>query len=196
MIPLFAFSGLFADLAANIITSVSGPDYSLYPETFIMIGVLIIPLTVILLGFYANYVVDSIYQLEQDHLSYTKAFFTHVLFGMGMYFVDPQLRRKRLYPFIALLISTLVLSVIFYRVTFEIKIDLFSIKKMADGRVADALVFMLWSFLVLYALSFIDVMVTCYRRLQKYQARKRESLVRIPDQVQQRSQRVENQNKV
>ncbi len=115
---------------------------------------------------------------------------------MGMYFVDPQLRRKRLYPFIALLISTLVLSVIFYRVTFEIKIDLFSIKKMADGRVADALVFMLWSFLVLYALSFIDVMVTCYRRLQKYQARKRESLVRIPDQVQQRSQRVENQNKV
>jgi tetratricopeptide (TPR) repeat protein len=190
MTLLLASSGLFADLAVQEIMDVRGPDYYLHPETFILIGVLLIPLVAVLLGIYMNHVVDSTYQVERGHPSYAKAFWTHALFGLGMYYVDPRLRRKWLYPFIALLISMLVLSMILYRVTDAMTIGLFEIKKISEVPVRDALEFMLWSLLVLYAFSFVDVIATCYLRRKHYLGRKGERSIKMRDQFQQDSKRV------
>jgi tetratricopeptide (TPR) repeat protein len=183
MILLFATSGQFAELAVEKIMRERDPGYYLYPETFILIGFFLIPLVVALLSLYANFVVDNIYQVQRDRPSYAMAFWTNAIFGLGMYYVDPALRRKRLYPLVALLVSSLALSLIFYETTKAMIIGKFTIQKI--DTVVDMMEFMLWGFLALYVFSFIDVMVTCYLRRRNYQNRKGEWRIRMPDQVQQ-----------
>ena len=190
LILLLATSGLFADLAVQEIMMAYTPGYYLNPETFIMIGIFLIPLVGVLLSVYLNYVVDSTYQLERENPSYARAFLTHVFFGMGMYYVDPQLRRKWLYPFLALLISMLVLSMVLYKATDAMTIGIFEIEQMWEGRVSNAMEFMLWSLLLLYVFSFVDVMVTCYLHRKNYHSRKGEDWIRMSEQLQQGSRRV------
>ena len=168
MTVLFAASGLIADLAVQYYMKKYDPEYYLNAELFILIGVLLIPLVGVLLSFYTNHVVDSAYQVERGRPSYAKAFWTHAILGMGMFYVDDKSRRKWYYLFIALTVSLLVLSLIFYEATRQMKIGIFRIDKMWGGRVDNSLEFLLWSFLGLYGFSLVDVMVTCYLCRKRY----------------------------
>jgi tetratricopeptide (TPR) repeat protein len=168
MTVLFAASGLIANLATQYYMENYAPEYYLNAELFILIGVLLIPLVGVLLSFYTNHVVDSAYQVERGRPSYARAFWTHAILGMGMFYVDDKSRRKWYYLFIALTVSLLVLSLTFYEVTRHMKIGYFRIDTMLDGRVDNTLEFLLWSFLGLYAFSLVDVMVTCYLRRRSY----------------------------
>jgi tetratricopeptide (TPR) repeat protein len=165
---LFASSGVLADLVVERVMKKDPPPYHLHPETFIIIGLILIPLVGVLLSFYANHVMDSVYQVERGRPSYAKAFSTHAILGMGLFYVDPESRRKWLYPFTALLVSSLVLSIIFYEVTKAMTIGNFEIQRMWEGSVADILEVMVWPVLGLYAYSFVDVIITCYRRRKNY----------------------------
>src|SRR6185436_10992125 len=143
-------------------------ELHLYPETFIVVGVILTPLVGVLLSFYINNVIDIAYQVERGGLSYRLALWTHTVLGMGLFYVDREARRKWLYAFIALLISLLVLTQIFYETTSAITIGRFQLQKMAEGRVDAALEVALWIALGLHILSFVDVLGTCYVRRRNY----------------------------
>ena len=139
---------------------------------------------------------DSTYKAGGEHPSYAKAFWTHAIFGMGMYYVDPQLRRKWLYPLLVLLISTLILCMILYKLTWAMQIGFFEIKEMWKGQVSNALGSMLWPLLVLYAFSFVDVMVACYMRRKNYHSKKAQWWIKVTKEFSKTPSESEIGNKV
>ena len=175
---LFASSGLFADLVVDRVMKKDVSPYHLHPETFIVLGVIFIPLVGVLLSFYANHVMDSVYQVERGRPSFAKALSTHAILGMGLFYVDPASRRKWLYSLTTLLLAALVLSIIFYEVTKAMRIGNFELQRMSEGRVADILEVIVWPVLGLYAFSFIDVLITCYRRRKNYRGAKEVPAIR------------------
>jgi tetratricopeptide (TPR) repeat protein len=175
---LLGLSGLIADMAVQEYLKDYQYDYHLYPETFILIGVFLIPLVGVLLSFYINSVVDITYQVERGRLSYTKALWTHMILGMGLFYVERESRRKWLYALTAMLVSLLVLTRIFYVLTMSITVGKFPLRKMAEGGIENAVGVALWIFLGLFVLSFVDVLGTCYVRRKNYRGARETPTVR------------------
>lgn len=182
---LFGSSGLATEWVVNVVKPI---EETIYSETFIGVGAILTPLVGVLLSFYINNVVEIAYQVERGRLSYAKTLWTHIILGMGLFYVDRESQRKWLYAVIAFLVSLLILTQVFYVVTNEIKITVYDLQKMAGGRIANALEVALRIFLGLYALSYVDVIGTCYMRRKKYQISRGERTEKRLIQVQQASQ--------
>jgi tetratricopeptide (TPR) repeat protein len=190
---LFLASGLLTELVVAEAMKDEFPPYYLYSETFILIGVLLIPLVGVLLGSYTTSVIDSTYQVDRERPSYAKAFWAHMILGMGMFYVDPKAARRWLYLLLAVLVAVLVLSVIFYEATRAMSIGYFRMEQMLEGRVSDTLGWMLWLFLGLYLISFVDVMLTCSLRRKSYSDWKEDLPIEISDEINQDSKSPQRQ---
>jgi hypothetical protein len=93
---------------------------------------------------------------------------------MGLFYVDRKARRKWVYALLALFISLLILTQIFYEMTRAMNVGRFRLEKMAEGRIDNALEGTLLVFLGVYVLSFADVLGTCYLYHRKYAERSSE----------------------
>jgi hypothetical protein len=89
--------------------------------------------------------------------SYWKAIGFHLLFGFGLFYVDKNLKRKWIYPVVSLFPSYVILSLI---TGGWLGFDL-------SGLIIYVPILI---FLVIYALSFIDVIWTCRNRRKKFVA--------------------------
>jgi tetratricopeptide (TPR) repeat protein len=167
---IFAASGWVADRIAGNLMTVYGGDRYFYYETFILVGVILAPLVDLLLSFYITQVFDNAFQVKQEKPSYIKALWIHLVLGMGLFYVDRKTQRKQLYPVLAGLTSLLVFAFIFYKVTAAITIGNFYLKAKAEGLFENAIESMLWFVLIFYALSFIDVLLSCYLVRQNYRS--------------------------
>lgn len=165
LIILLATSGMIAEGLANYYAAVYRTErLYIYRETFLLLGVVLTPLVGVLLGFYANNVIEIAYKVKPQNLSYLKAFWTHFIFGMGLFYADRKLNRKWLYPVLALLTSFLILAQVFYELTGHMSIGRVYFETMAEGRADHILEIFLSILLGLYAISYVDVMIACYQQ--------------------------------
>lgn len=159
---LFATSGMIADRLASYYMGIYSTNWFFFRETFILMGIILTPLIGVLLGFYVNSVINIAYKIKPQKSSYVKAFWTHLLIGLGLFYADRNLRRKWVYPFLALIVSFLIFSRIFYELTRAMYIGNFRFKTMGEGSVENTVETIFGVLVGLYIISFVDVFITCY----------------------------------
>ena len=158
-------------------------DLHVYTENYVVVWVILVPLVGVLFAFYANRTIEVAHQLERTKYSYNKALWIHGLFGMGLFYLDRESRRKWVYVVVAALIPALLLMPALYdfmnRYSYYVSsVDVRPIEFSNGETVLDIRNFGLIVIFSVYILSFVDVLLTC--RQKRRQKLKPSRLVILP----------------
>ncbi len=199
LLGVVAASGL---LWSTLIVTKLRNSQNIAIEPIILVVILLAALASTGIVVYTGRVLESAFQVEiKGKPSIWRAFWTHLPFGMGMFYVDRASSRKWLYPFLSMMIP-ITLTLMFtmgpylikdtFEKTKEINSDLFvyyegtfpkgSIIRASEKSEWTAST---WNTVMsvvggCYLLSFADVMYLCYKRQRTYRLETREQLEKMP----------------
>jgi tetratricopeptide (TPR) repeat protein len=143
-------------------------DY-IYIENFFVVGLIFIPLIGGAINYYSNSVVDMAYQVERKNYSFGKALWTHFAFGLGMFYLARETRRKWVYTILAALLPALILANTVYQYFDNNKsFPAVSFPVYKNGpEIMEQWLLLLSLALLGYGLSFVDIVLTCYNKRNK-----------------------------